>query len=98
MSTRADDLWLPQRRKQKGMRGQPLIYNETKKPRSLSLTDTAISVADQLNKEWGLASRSNTIEVLIRIGQTLDRAIIHQAARQVFGDQIAEDKDYQESQ
>lgn len=81
-----EDIFLPvpQRRKCKGIRGQPLIYDEIKKPRSISLTNTAITIADQFCQEFGLLSRGDAIEVLLRVSMAIPRGTLHQAIRQTF--------------
>lgn len=74
----------PKRRKSKGTKGQPLIYNELKKARSISLTNTAINIADQLCQEFNLLSRGNTIEVLLRVSRAIPRDTLRQAISQTF--------------
>lgn len=79
-----NSLPIPKRRKSKGTRGQPLIYDELKKPRSIALTNTAINIADQLCQEFDLLSRGNTIEVLLRASRTISRDTLCQAISQTF--------------
>ena len=75
---------VPQRRKRKGIRGQPLIYDELKKPRSISLTNTAIKIADQLCQEFDLLSRGDAIEVILRVSMAIPRDVLRQAICQTF--------------
>lgn len=81
------NLPIPQRKKQKGMSGKPIIYNEPKRPRSLSLTDTAIASADRFAAAFGLSSRSEAIEIMARIISVIDVESISQAIQDHFDSQ-----------
>jgi hypothetical protein len=51
--------------KHKSMRNQPEMYDETKRPFTLSLTPTAVNILDSLAKIHGI-SRSEVVEQFAR--------------------------------
>ena len=76
---------IPQRQKQKGMRDKPMIHDELKHPRSISLTDTAVSIADNLQKSHGFSSRGEILEFLLRVFPAIPEQAICQAICATYG-------------
>lgn len=56
--------------KHKSMRNQPEMYDETKRPFTLSLTPTAVNILDSLAKIHGI-SRSEVVEQFARTREHL---------------------------
>ncbi len=75
---------LPQPQPQKGLRDRPSIYTERKRARSISLTDTAIQKADYLQSELQLSSRSEAIEIALRLCAVLSDDVLSQSIEAAF--------------
>jgi hypothetical protein len=75
---------LPQPRQQKGLRDQPSIYAEKKRARSISLTDTAMQKADDMRSMLTLSSRSEAIEIALRLCAVLPNDVLSQAIESAF--------------
>ena len=75
---------LPQRRKQKGRRNQPNIYDEKKLPRSVSLSDTSIAKADLFQTSLALPSRSEAMEIALRVINELPEEALSLAIENAF--------------
>lgn len=75
---------IPKRKPQKGLRNRPNIYAENKSPRSISLTDMAIEKAESIQARLELSSRSEAIEVVLRLFNALPDDAIAQAIVQTF--------------
>jgi hypothetical protein len=95
--TQSKSLPIPTRRKLKGLRGQSLIYDEKKEVWSLSLTDTAIRNADQLKEQFGLSSRSEAVEVLLRVIGAIPYPLLCAAIRQTFAQQSSTEEETETS-
>lgn len=57
------------KQKHKGIacrRGQPIFYNELKKPRNFSLTDTAVKNLKTISQQAETSSLSETLEQILR--------------------------------
>ena len=68
MSTECNSQSLvPERKRMKNARGVPVLYDEVKKPRSIALTDTAISAVQAFGQRLGITSISQSVEAALRL-------------------------------
>lgn len=58
---------VPERKRMKNSSGVPVLYDEIKQPRSIALTDTAISAVQAFGQRLGITSISQSVEVALRL-------------------------------